>query len=84
MSAWQDPGIDSSESALELAKANAELNGVADRCQWQRNDVRPALEALAGQGNLFDAVILDLTIPGGMGGKETIERLLKIDPNWGQ
>lgn len=25
-------------------------------------------------------VILDLTVPGGMGGKETIKRLLKIDP----
>jgi len=28
----------------------------------------------------FDAVILDLTIPGGMGGKQTIEILLSIDP----
>ena len=27
----------------------------------------------------FDAVILDLTIPGGMGGKETIEKLREID-----
>ena len=27
----------------------------------------------------FDAVILDLTIPGGMGGKETIQKLLTID-----
>jgi len=26
------------------------------------------------------AVIMDLTIPGGMGGKETIDRLLEIDP----
>ena len=52
-------GIDSSESALVMAKANAELNGVADRCQWQRDDVRPALEAMAGQGGVFDAVILD-------------------------
>jgi PAS domain S-box-containing protein len=32
-------------------------------------------------GKPFDAVILDLTIPGGMGGKETIKRLLKIDPD---
>jgi PAS domain S-box-containing protein len=32
-------------------------------------------------GEQFDAVILDLTIPGGMGGKETIKKLLKIDPN---
>lgn len=28
----------------------------------------------------FDAVIMDLTIPGGMGGKEAIRELLKIDP----
>ncbi|MCP3900129.1 MAG: response regulator [Desulfobacteraceae bacterium] len=28
----------------------------------------------------YDVVILDLTIPGGMGGKETIRELLKIDP----
>lgn len=52
-------GIDSSESALILAKANAELNGVSDRCRWKRDDVRPALEGMAGQGTLFDAVILD-------------------------
>ena len=28
----------------------------------------------------YDAVIMDLTIPGGMGGKEAIEKLLEIDP----
>jgi two-component system cell cycle sensor histidine kinase/response regulator CckA len=28
----------------------------------------------------YDAVIMDLTIPGGMGGAETIEKLLIIDP----
>jgi signal transduction histidine kinase/ActR/RegA family two-component response regulator len=28
----------------------------------------------------FDVIILDLTIPGGMGGKETIKILLEIDP----
>ncbi len=31
-------------------------------------------------GNPFDVVILDLTIPGGMGGKETIGKLWEIDP----
>ena len=31
-------------------------------------------------GKPFDAVILDLTIPGGLGGKETIQYLLDIDP----
>lgn len=31
--------------------------------------------------NPYDAVILDLTIPDGMGGTETIQELLKIDPD---
>jgi CheY-like chemotaxis protein len=31
-------------------------------------------------GNLFDVVILDLTIRGGLGGRETIERLLAVNP----
>jgi signal transduction histidine kinase/ActR/RegA family two-component response regulator len=33
------------------------------------------------EGNPFNAVIIDLTIPGGMGGKETIEKLKEIDPD---
>jgi len=32
-------------------------------------------------GNPFDVVILDLTIRGGMGGRETVERLLSMDNN---
>jgi CheY-like chemotaxis protein len=32
-------------------------------------------------GSPFDAVILDLTVPGGIGGEKTIERLLEIDPD---
>ena len=31
-------------------------------------------------GGPFDAVILDLTVPGGMGGKETVQKLLVLDP----
>ncbi len=36
-------------------------------------------ESLA-QGRPFDAVIVDLTIPGGMGGEETLRRLRELDP----
>jgi PAS domain S-box-containing protein len=32
-------------------------------------------------GQIFDVVILDLTVPGGMGGKETMEILLEVDPD---
>jgi PAS domain S-box-containing protein len=31
-------------------------------------------------GKRFDVVILDLTLPGGMGGKEALKKLLEIDP----
>ncbi len=32
-------------------------------------------------GRKFDAVIVDLTVPGGMGGEEAIKRLIEIDPS---
>ncbi len=32
-------------------------------------------------GKPFDAIIMDLTIPGGMGGKEAVSKLIKIDPD---
>lgn len=32
-------------------------------------------------GKTFDAVVMDLTVAGGLGGKEAIKQLLGIDPN---
>ncbi|MBT8763417.1 response regulator [Desulfohalobiaceae bacterium Ax17] len=37
-------------------------------------------KAAKHKGRPFDAVIMDLTIPGGMGGKEAVEKLLEFDP----
>ena len=37
-------------------------------------------QAAMGSGQPYDVVILDMTIRGGMGGRETMQRLLKIDP----
>ena len=47
-------------------------------------DGREAIEKYieAKQSNKpFDVVIMDLTIPGSMGGREAIKRLIEIDPN---
>jgi PAS domain S-box-containing protein len=52
----------------EVAQAENAQDGV--------NLYREKLEA----GERFDAVILDLTLPGGMGGKEALKKLLEIDP----
>lgn len=32
-------------------------------------------------GKPYDAVIMDLTIPGSVGGKEAVKRILEIDPS---
>lgn len=48
------------------------------------NDGEDALEkyiASKENGEPFGAVIMDLTIPGGMGGEKAVKRLLKYDPN---
>ncbi len=47
------------------------------------NDGKEAIEKYQkakASGKPFDCIIMDLTVRGGMGGKETIEELLKIDP----
>ena len=52
----------------EVMETETALEGV--------NLYREKLEA----GERFDAVILDLTLPGGMGGKEALKKLIEIDP----
>ena len=45
------------------------------------SDALASYEDALNEQEGFEAVLLDLTVPGGMGGKETIQRLKKIDPN---
>ncbi len=45
------------------------------------DEVIAAYSGALSSGHPFDAVILDLTISGGMGGKEAVTRLREIDPN---
>jgi PAS domain S-box-containing protein len=65
-------------------------NFVAELLKYLGYEVRLASDGLEtielyGQaieaGRPFDCVLMDLTIPGAMGGKEAIQRLLEIDPN---
>jgi PAS domain S-box-containing protein len=44
-------------------------------------DAIEQFEAAKEHGNPFDAVILDLTIPGGMNGSQTLSHLLGTDPD---
>ena len=52
-------GMDVSETAIALARENARLNGVPDRCRYEVADAFEALRALEGEGARFDLVVLD-------------------------
>jgi len=54
--------------------------GYEARCASDGAETIALYQDAARSGRPFDAVIMDLTIPGGMGGKETIRQLLSIDP----
>lgn len=52
-------GVDASERALELARANARRNGVEEGCTFQRSDAFRWLEAAADAGRRYGMIILD-------------------------
>ena len=52
-------GVDASEPALTLARANAEANGVGDTSEFQRGDAFKWLEARAAEGQRFGMIVLD-------------------------
>ncbi len=72
--------MDDEELVREIAGKMMEVFGhevaFAEHGEAAIGKYKAAIES----GNPFDIVILDLTIRGGMGGKETIERLLAVDP----
>ena len=51
--------LDSSESALAFARAAAEANGVAPRCDFIKGDAFAQLERMGVEGARFDIVICD-------------------------
>jgi CheY-like chemotaxis protein len=44
------------------------------------NEALEKFQSAKQEGRPYLVVIMDLTVPGGMGGKETMKRLLNIDP----
>ncbi len=52
-------GIDASDTAIEMARENAELNGLSDRVHFEVADVLDLLPKLNAEGKKYDMVILD-------------------------
>lgn len=52
-------GLDRSRPALDLAEESAALNGVAERCRFERGEVFNELQRLSKAGERFGLVIVD-------------------------
>ncbi|UCF93441.1 MAG: PAS domain S-box protein [Desulfobacterales bacterium] len=73
--------MDDEDFIRELASQMLKKMGYAAALAQDGEQALHLYKQALASGQPFDAVILDLTVPGRMGGKETIRNLLKIDPN---
>ncbi|MFZ5865307.1 MAG: hybrid sensor histidine kinase/response regulator [Thermodesulfobacteriota bacterium] len=72
--------MDDEEMVRDLARTLLERLGYTVGLAGDGDEVvRVYAEAIA-QGTPFDVVIMDLTIPGGTGGKQAITQLRRLDP----
>ncbi len=51
--------VDSSADALTLARESAALNGIGERCRFEKSDAFACLEALEARSERFDVVCVD-------------------------
>lgn len=79
-SGWNILLMDDELFLLELLKEALEEMNYRVELSKNGEEAIQKYTAAMQSGQTFDAVILDLTVHGGMGGKATIEKLLEINP----
>jgi len=72
--------MDDDEMVIDIAGEMLARLGYDAEFASNGSEVIELYEDARGSGAPFDAVILDLTIRGGMGGREVVGRLREIDP----
>jgi len=72
--------MDDESSLLELVQDVLAPHGCEVVTSLEGESAINEYENAIKDGKKFDIVIMDLTIPGGMGGKEAVKRILEIDP----
>jgi len=72
--------LDDEEVIRKVLERSLTIMGYTVVCVADGHAAVAAYRAAQTSATPFDAVILDLTIPGGMGGKETLDALLELDP----
>ena len=71
--------MDDQKAILKMIKRMLKKMGYQTACATDGSQAIEIYKKALHSNNSFDAVILDLTVPGGMGGLKTIVELLKID-----
>ncbi|MEA5113126.1 MAG: AAA family ATPase [Geobacteraceae bacterium] len=72
--------MDDEDLILEVAENMLQSLGYDVACVHNGEQAVDAYQCAMKSGRPFDAVIMDLTIPGGMGGKEAVCKIAEIDP----
>jgi len=73
--------MDDEEFILKIAGKLLKNMGYTVECASKGEEALELYKNAIGQSQPFDLVIFDLTVKGGMGGAETITKLLEIDPD---
>jgi len=73
--------LDDQMAILKMVAKMLKTMGYESTCTTDGIQTIDAYKKAFHSGKAYDLVILDLTIPGGMGGAKTITELVKIDPN---
>jgi CheY-like chemotaxis protein len=73
--------VDDEDMVLDVASQMLRHIGYDAEAARDDDEAIALYKIALGSHRPFAAVIIDLTIPGGMGGKETIKELLEVDPH---
>lgn len=73
--------MDDEEMLLSIVKDMLDFLGYETELAFDGSEALEMYKQAKAADNPFDVVIMDLTIPGGMGGEEAIKKLLEADPN---
>jgi PAS domain S-box-containing protein len=65
----------------DLARASLSHLGYEVDTAEHGNEALEKFQSAKSEGRPYAAIIMDLTVPGGMGGRETVKRLLDLDPH---
>lgn len=71
--------LDDDHMVLDVVRLMLTSMGISVECSQRTDKAVDSYRDACRSGNVFDFAILDLTIPGGLGGADAVKRILAID-----